>query len=57
MADEFRIGDIVQLKSGGPEMTVTLVGTSNGVPTIWCAWFVGNEQKKGNFPPGALRPA
>jgi uncharacterized protein YodC (DUF2158 family) len=57
MADEFKVGDIVQLKSGGPEMTVTVVGDHYGTPTVWCVWFVGTKQEKGDFPSGALKPA
>jgi uncharacterized protein YodC (DUF2158 family) len=40
MTDEFRVGDTVQLKSGGPIMTVeALLGVD-----IFCAWF--DEQKQ-----------
>ncbi|MDB5477217.1 MAG: hypothetical protein JWP49_2728 [Phenylobacterium sp.] len=41
MADEFKKGDIVRLKSGGPLMTVTNVGEVHmtGAPSVWCSWF------------------
>ena len=56
---EFKIGDIVELKSGGPIMTVTDVGPDYGSGTVlvWCIWFVANKQEKGSFPPAALKSA
>jgi uncharacterized protein YodC (DUF2158 family) len=38
---EFEPGDIVQLKSGGPPMTVERIGTEekNGEETVSCTWF------------------
>jgi uncharacterized protein YodC (DUF2158 family) len=48
---EFKIGDIVQLKSGGPEMTVTGIGDEG---LVYCVWFLGPKQNNGHFPPGAL---
>ncbi|MBT2242672.1 DUF2158 domain-containing protein [Sphingobium sp. BHU LFT2] len=55
MADTpFEIGDVVQLKSGGPKMTVTSVGTggwSDGPPThVYVSWFAGSEAKSDSFP-------
>jgi hypothetical protein len=32
------VGDVVQLKSGGPKMTVTGIES-----TVWCAWFYDNK--------------
>ncbi len=48
---KFSIGDIVQLKSGGPAMTVT----SHQEPDkqerliVWAVWFVDGEVKSANF--------
>jgi uncharacterized protein YodC (DUF2158 family) len=53
----FKVGDTVQLKSGGPAMTVTRIGTSGGEPMIWCAWFEGTKDAYGLFPPDALKAA
>jgi uncharacterized protein YodC (DUF2158 family) len=69
MADAFKAGDTVKLKSGGPAMTVIEVDHE----TAWTAWFVGDEVRRGHFPfvglaaeneagagtivPGALRPS
>ena len=49
-------GDVVQLKSGGPKMTVTGVGNSfmTDEATIWCTWFDGTKKLDGDFPPEAL---
>ena len=51
----FKIGDIVQLKSGGPKMTVTSLpfGKSDIVHT---AWFAGIKTETGAFPGDALIP-
>lgn len=46
MAEKFKIGDIVQLKSGGPKMTVTKV--LGGV--VHTAWFSGSKKEAGAFP-------
>jgi uncharacterized protein YodC (DUF2158 family) len=54
MAEELKTGDVVQLKSGGPKMTVTVVGDQYGVPTVWCVWFVGTKREEGQFPPDTL---
>lgn len=51
MAASFNIGDVVQLKSGGPEMTVNSVFGGQ----VFCKWFVGNDLKTEDFSPGALK--
>jgi len=38
MAGPFKVGDVVQLKSGGPKMTVTEELTDG---KLRCAWFAG----------------
>lgn len=55
MATEFKVGDVVRLKSGGPPMTVTEVGKASEEPTIWCQWFEGADTKNGTFPPEAIK--
>jgi uncharacterized protein YodC (DUF2158 family) len=48
---EFKTGDQVVLKSGGPTMTVM-----EELPTgqIRCQWFSGKNLKHGNFKPESL---
>lgn len=45
-----KTGDKVRLKSGGPVMTVTLIGAY----TIRCMWFDGYTLRSGDFPVDAL---
>ncbi len=50
MADEFEPGDVVQLKSGGPKMTVARVFTSTkGERLAHCEWFVDGKKQFDNF--------
>jgi uncharacterized protein YodC (DUF2158 family) len=49
----FKIGDVVQLKSGGPRMTVTGFGV--GGDTVTCAWFEGTQPRQDSYLPAALR--
>lgn len=57
MDNQLKVGDVVQLNSGGPKMTVTLVGDSYGTPTVWCVWFEGTKKIEGQFPIGTVKPA
>jgi uncharacterized protein YodC (DUF2158 family) len=56
----FTPGDTVQLKSGGPVMTVEQVGQHHvtQAENVWCTWFekVGNRQElhKEQFNPVTL---
>lgn len=34
----FNVGDVVQLKSGGPKMTISRPDESNP-RSFWCVWF------------------
>jgi len=49
---DFKIGDIVVLKSDGPKMTIEKIGSrnsNNAETVIHCVWFdnlQGNEQLK-----------
>ena len=49
---EFKAGDTVRLKSGGPLMTVKSV---DGAYVI-TVWFEGTKHKEGRFPPATLEP-
>jgi uncharacterized protein YodC (DUF2158 family) len=53
MSSRFKVGDTVQLKSGGPKMTVTDVG---GADThVGTVWFAGAKRERANFPVDALK--
>ncbi|WP_084652760.1 DUF2158 domain-containing protein [Mesorhizobium sp. WSM1293] len=47
----FKVGDIVQLKSGGPAMTVVALHTPTSLHT---SWFAGHKNEKAFFHPDAL---
>lgn len=56
MAEQFQVGDVVRLKSGGPQMTVADTGEDmSGRQMVWCMWFdeKGARQQE-TFPPEAL---
>jgi uncharacterized protein YodC (DUF2158 family) len=62
MDTSFKVGDLVQLKSGGPRMVVSSMGESmaTGKMRIWCEWFVkdskGQDTKKSDeFTPETLQ--
>ena len=52
---QFRPGDQVRLRSGGPPMTV--LGVSGKGEEVKCSWFdAGGGFHQEPFPPGALVP-
>ena len=52
MAD-FKTGDVVQLLSGGPKMTVNDWDEFDG--TVHCQWFAGAKLNSGYFKPESLQ--
>jgi uncharacterized protein YodC (DUF2158 family) len=50
-----KAGDVVQLKSGGPEMTVNFVESSSGMEEAACSWFVNNKKESSRFPVATLK--
>ena len=51
-----KVGDVVQVKSGGPEMTVSSQGTGPYVGQLYCVWMDGNGKKcTGSFDPATLK--
>ena len=54
MATAFQIGDIVQLKSGGPKMTVTSISARKD--SVGTVWFAGSKKEVGGFPVETLIP-
>jgi uncharacterized protein YodC (DUF2158 family) len=57
MGEEFKAGDVVELKSGGPKMTVSQAGKAaiSGRPMILCDWFDGQKKMRDSFPPESLK--
>jgi uncharacterized protein YodC (DUF2158 family) len=55
MAD-IKAGDVVVLKSGGPDMTVQKVGEWNGSMTAWCQWFDEKKPQADRFELSSLKP-
>lgn len=54
---EFRPGDVVVLKSGGPAMTVEEVGDYDPIgpsPGLKCIWFEGKEKQTDVFSPHSV---
>jgi uncharacterized protein YodC (DUF2158 family) len=51
MAEQLQVGETVQLKSGGPPMTVEEIEGK----TISCVWFADLEVKHGHFVGAALK--
>lgn len=58
MAQKFKTGDVVRLKSGGTEMTISDVPTLESLGPDFadyqCQWFIGNKLHHGSFKADAL---
>ena len=57
MDEELRVGDIVRLKSGGPEMTIEYIGKFAIKDGAKCVWFDGKKRHEDiflRFQPSAL---
>lgn len=58
MNRELQIGEVVQLKSGGPLMTIHGIGDytmgAGFNPGILCVWFDANKKVEDVFHPDAL---
>jgi uncharacterized protein YodC (DUF2158 family) len=55
MQSKFNVGDVVMLKSGGPEMTVSQIANNRGTLLIRTTWFEGDELKHGQFVEDSLQ--
>jgi uncharacterized protein YodC (DUF2158 family) len=49
--EQFKPGDVVQLKSGGPKMTVRELEDQTGVV---CVWFAGSKRETARFEASTL---
>jgi uncharacterized protein YodC (DUF2158 family) len=60
MDHEFKAGDVVQLKSGGPNMTIEAIakfGPGATTDRAKCVWFEGMKRKDDLFELATLRAA
>jgi uncharacterized protein YodC (DUF2158 family) len=55
MQSKFQVGEVVVLKSGGPEMTVSEIAKNRGGLLIRATWFEEGELKRGQFSEGSLK--
>ena len=55
--NNFKAGDVVCLKSGGPDMTVESIETIGGTNSVRCVWFVEQTLYRAEFPLSALSMA
>ena len=53
----FKPGDVVCLKSGGPDMTVERAEAGAGDVSVVCVWFVERNLYRASFPASALSTA
>lgn len=52
MSDEFEIGDVVKLKSGGEKMTIEEI---DGEGYVSCVWFEGTQPQRSSFTAATLQ--
>lgn len=54
MSEKYKSGQIVKIKSGGPDMTIKEF--SNYESEYICQWFAGKKLEQGYFPEDSLEP-
>jgi uncharacterized protein YodC (DUF2158 family) len=55
MTVQWKEGDVVQLKSGGPKMVVDgVIYFSDDSASVHCVWFVVSKKEECSFTPHAL---
>jgi uncharacterized protein YodC (DUF2158 family) len=47
--NEFNVGDVVTLKTGGPRMTVEGIGSALDEKAVNCVWFDGSKRVRESF--------
>lgn len=52
MSDQFEVGDVVKLKSGGEKMTIEEIEDDGYVS---CVWFEGSQVQRGTFAAATLQ--
>jgi uncharacterized protein YodC (DUF2158 family) len=53
----YQPGEVVCLKSGGPDMTIEAVQVAGDVTTVTCVWFVDKTLYRTDLPVSALTSA
>lgn len=53
MSEEIKVGSIVEIRSGGPDMTVCKIG-GEFIETVWMT-HSANHANYGSFPPYVLK--
>jgi len=53
VGNTFKVGEIVRLKSGGPDMTVR-IAPEPPAKVYTCQWFAGKKLEQGTFPGDSL---
>ncbi|MGP2461431.1 YodC family protein [Pantoea ananatis] len=56
MSAKYKVGDIVQINSGGPEMTVQALPSVGTAGNYVCQWFAGKKLENGRFQEASLKP-
>jgi uncharacterized protein YodC (DUF2158 family) len=55
MTDHWNEGDLVRLKSGGPQMVVDrMIHYSDNSTSVYCVWFENDRKQESSFPPSGL---
>jgi uncharacterized protein YodC (DUF2158 family) len=52
--NEFNVGDVVMLKTGGPRMTVEGIGSALDEKAVNCVWFNGSKRVRESFDAAVL---
>lgn len=52
----YKIGDLVQLKAGGPKMVISGGPYGSNKDHFDCDWFAGATNKRSRYIDGALQP-
>lgn len=50
MENNLVVGDVVELNSGGPAMTITGITDTNKGKTAWCSWIHIGAKVEHQFP-------
>lgn len=54
LENKFEVGQVVKLKSGGPDMTIQDFYTEKFSGKYRCQWFAGKKLENGVFPEQSL---